>query len=115
MGKRVLIVSLVLTLMSGLAGFVFALDQWSGEGEVVEISCPMTDNARGPDHAACAKKCLSGGSQMGLLLEDGTIVKLVAGDDEAPYKSLIDLAGKQAKVSGSQGDDVVTVATAAAG
>jgi len=114
MSKRVLIVALVLTLTSGLAGIVFALDQWSGQGEVVEMGCYKKNNATGPGHAACARKCLTGGAQMGLLLEDGTIVKLVAGEDEAPYKSLINLAGKQASVSGSQGDDVVTVMKAAA-
>ena len=109
MSKKVFSVALVLTLISGLSGIVFALDQWSGEGEVVEMGCYEKREATGAGHAACAKKCLTGGAEMGLLLEDGSIVKLVAGENEAAYKSLIDLAGMQAKVSGSEADGTVTV------
>jgi hypothetical protein len=48
---------------------------------------------------------------MGLLQQDGTVIKLVPGEDKAAYTALIDLAGKQAKVTGMNQDGVVTVAT----
>ena len=96
------------------AGVVFAGD-FSGSGEIVELSCYNSRSASGAGHAGCAKKCLSDGKGMGLLQEDGTVVKLQKGDDEAPYNALIELAGMQAKVTGSESDGMVTVLTAEAG
>ena len=96
------------------AGIALAGD-FSGAGEIVELGCYKSRNASGEGHAACAKKCLSEGKEMGLLQEDGTVVKLQKGDDEAPYNTLIELAGMQAKVTGSESGGVVTVLAAEAG
>jgi hypothetical protein len=52
---------------------------------------------------------------MGLLQEDGTVVKLQKGDDEAPYNALIELAGMAANVKGTMSDGIVTVTGAEAG
>ena len=97
------------------AGVVLAGEDWSGSGEIVELSCYESRKASGPDHAACAKTCLNKGEKMGLLQPDGTVVKLVKGDNEAPYETLIELAGMQAKVTGSESGGVVTVLAAEAG
>lgn len=110
MRKRVTLLVLA-ALLVGSSGIALALDQWSGQGEIVEIGCYKKNGAKGEGHAGCAKKCLSGGAEMGLLMEDGTLVKLVAGEDKAAYTALIELAGKQAKVTGANADGVVTVAT----
>jgi hypothetical protein len=76
------------------------------------MHCYKKNQATGEGHAGCAKKCLGGADgKMGLLLKDGTIVELVAGEDKAAYQALVDLAGKQAKVTGMNKDGVVTVAT----
>ncbi len=70
-----------------------------------------TQAKKGEGHAGCAKKCLGGAdAKMGLLQADGTMVKLVAGEDKAAFTALVDLAGKQAKVTGMNKDGVVTVA-----
>lgn len=110
MKKRVTFLVLAV-LMVGAGGFAFALDQWTGKGEIVEMGCYTKNGAKGEGHAGCAKKCLTDGGEMGLLQEDGTVVKLVAGEDKAAYKALIELAGKQAMVTGSNADGVVTVAS----
>jgi len=94
-------------LLAG-AGALFA-GEWSGTGEIVDIACYTSRSAHGDGHAGCAKKCLTDGKDMGLLQEDGTVIKLKKGDDAAAYQALVDLAGKQAKVMGMEADGVVTV------
>jgi hypothetical protein len=110
MKKRVTLLVLAVLLI-GASGIVMALDQWTGQGEVIDVKCYTDKGAKGEGHAGCAKKCLGGGGEMGLLQADGTVIKLKAGDDKAPYNALVDLAGKQAKVTGMNADGVVTVAT----
>ncbi len=104
--KKILAITAVLALMLG--GAAFSMDGWSGQGEVVEMGCYKKGQS-GEGHAGCAKKCLSGGAAMGLLDADGNVTKLTAGDDKAAYDALIELAGKQAKVTGTAADGVVTV------
>jgi hypothetical protein len=106
-----LLLSAVLLFCAG--GVAAALDQWTGTGEIVDMHCYKKDQAKkGEGHAGCAKKCLGGADgKMGLLQADGTVVELVAGEDKAAYTKLVDLAGKQAKVTGMNKDGVVTVAT----
>jgi hypothetical protein len=110
MKKRVTFLVLAVLLL-GASGIAFALDQWTGQGEIIDLQCYKKNGAKGEGHAGCAKKCLSGGGEMGLLQQDGTVIKLVPGEDKAAYTALIDLAGKQAKVTGMNQDGVVTVAT----
>ena len=112
MTKRLFILTLAIGLTLSFSGIAFASD-FAGTGEIVELGCYKSQNATGEGHAACAKKCLSGGKAMGLLLEDGSIVELAKGD-ETVYESAIELAGKQAKVTGSKADGKVTIASVAA-
>jgi hypothetical protein len=112
MKKRLMFLALAAALLFGAGGLAMALDQWTGSGEVVDMHCYKKNQAKGEGHAGCAKKCLGAADgEMGLLMGDGTILKLVPGTDKAPYTALIDLAGKQAKVSGENKDGVVTVAS----
>jgi hypothetical protein len=62
-------------------------------GEILDMACYLPNEAKGPDHAGCAKRCVQGGQPMGLLAEDGTVYLLYAshGDDSA-----FDLAKKHA-------------------
>lgn len=112
MKKLMLLLSLI-ALVAGGAGVAVAADQWQGEGEIVEMGCYKRKEATGEGHAACAKRCLGNGADMGLLSADGEVVKLVPGDDKAPYESLIELAGKQAKVTGMEKDGAIVVTAAA--
>lgn len=97
-------------------GAAFGGEDWSGQGEVVEMSCYTSDNTKvGAGHAACAKTCLGKpDAKMGLLTSDGEIINLAKGDDGDAYMALIDLAGEQANVSGTLSDGVLTVATSSA-
>jgi hypothetical protein len=112
MTKRFSFLALAAVLLFGAGGLAFALDQWTGTGEVVDMHCYKKNQAKGDGHAGCAKKCLGAADgEMGLLQKDGTVIKLVPGEDKAAYTALVDLAGKQAKVTGMNKDGVVTVAT----
>jgi hypothetical protein len=100
------------------AGAAVALDEGTWTGEVLDMKC-YAQGQSGAGHAACAVKCLNGGSEMGLLV-DGNVVHVdKAASDAAAVKTLQGLGGKQAKVTGSvkkEGDkSTVTVKTAAAG
>lgn len=41
------------------------------EYEVVDVACYVQKNASGPDHKACAVKCISGGGELALLKVKG--------------------------------------------
>ena len=116
MTKRLMYLGLVVTLsVVGLIGTAIA-DSHEGTwtGEVIDLACYVTQGAKGPDHAGCAKSCVKNGQPMGLLTDDGTLVLLAADHkDGAPYEALKDLAGEQAEVAGildeKDGMKVVTV------
>jgi hypothetical protein len=69
-------------------------------GEVADLKCYLGSGALGPDHAKCAKGCLSAGQPMGLVTTDGKVYLLGIGKDKTQYESLIDLAGQQVEISG---------------
>jgi hypothetical protein len=112
MTKRLTYLVLAAAVLFGMGGMATALDAWTGSGEIVDMHCYKKNQAKGDGHAGCAKKCLGGAdADMGLLQADGTIVKLVPGENKDAWKALVDLAGKQAKVTGANKDGVVTVAS----
>lgn len=72
------------------------------QGEIVDMNCYMTKGAKGADHASCAKSCLKGGSAMGLLTDDGTLVLLAKNSKKGEvYEALKEKAGETIKVSGA--------------
>ena len=73
--KKLYALMATLALFAG-AGMVLADAEWSGTGEIIELGCYKSQNASGEGHAACAKKCLSDGKEMGLLKADGSIVAM---------------------------------------
>lgn len=78
------------------------------QGEILDMACYVSHDGHGPDHAACAAKCLKQGQPMGLLAKDGEVY-LLLGDhgDIAPYEKAKGFAGKNVEVSGeasSKGD-----------
>lgn len=72
------------------------------QGEVLDMACYMAHEGKGEKHKKCAKSCALGGAPIGLLAADGSVYLLV-GDhaDEKPYKMAQQLAGEQAKVTGT--------------
>jgi hypothetical protein len=112
MSKRLSFLAIAAVLLFGASGLAFALDQWTGTGEIVDMHCYKKNQAKGEGHHTCAKKCLQGAdAEMGLLQADGKVIKLIAGENKAAYQALVDLAGKQAKVTGTLEEGTVTVAT----
>jgi hypothetical protein len=114
--RKLVVLSAVLVLLVA-AGGALALEDGTWTGEVLDMKC-YAQGQSGAGHAACAVKCLNGGSEMGLLV-DGNVVNVdAAASDAAAVKTLKGLGGKQAKVTGSVKKDgdksTVTVKTAAA-
>jgi len=74
-------------------------------GEVLDLSCYLTNGAKGPGHAACAKACLKNGHPMGLLTDEGDVYLLTFNkSDDAPFQALKELGGEMVKIKGTQSD-----------
>ena len=70
-------------------------------GEVLDMACYVAHEAKGPDHAACAKRCVKGGQRMGLLAEDGTVYLLYAShDDSSAFEQAKEHAGQEVEIVG---------------
>ncbi len=121
--KRVVVffyaVLLALTLAgASVAGLEDHEKTW--KGEIIDLMCYVSQGAKGPDHAGCAKACVKNGQPMGLLTDDGTLVLLVADHRNGePYEKLKDVAGERAEVTGElaerDGMKVVSVTGSKAG
>lgn len=87
----------------GAAGAAAKGEMVTLKGEIVDLACYMAHEGKGEKHEKCAKACLTGGAPAGILEADGTVILLVE-DHEAkkPYKAMLELAGKQAEVSGKK-------------
>jgi len=74
-------------------------------GEILDMACFVGHDAKGPEHAKCALKCLKEGQPMGLLAEDGTIYWLFGDhDDMTAYNQAKDFGGKKVEVRGPAQD-----------
>ncbi len=70
-------------------------------GEILDMSCYVAHEAKGPDHAACAKRCVKGGQPMGLLAEDGTVYLLYASHkDNSAFEQAKEHAGQKVEIKG---------------
>ena len=75
--------------------------QMTVRGEVLDMSCYIAHEAKGPDHAPCAKKCVKGGQPMGLLAEDGTVYLLYASHgDGSAFEKTKEHAGQNVEITG---------------
>ena len=110
MSRKIYALAAAVALIAS-AGAAFGGEEWSGQGEVIEMACYTRDNSNvGDGHAACAKTCLKkSDGKMGLLTADGEVINLAKGDDADAYTGLIDLAGQRASVTGMLSDGVVKV------
>ena len=94
------------TLLSvAAAGFMFALparaddDTKTIKGEVLDMACYLDHGASGPNHAACAEKCISSGLPVGIKDSDGKVY-LIIGAHKPLNDELAPLAGKEASIKG---------------
>ena len=71
-------------------------------GEIVDLHCYLADEqARGPGHAECARRCLEQGQPMGLLTGDGTLYVLTAYHvSSAAFDTARRLAGQAVDLTG---------------
>lgn len=95
-------VVLGVAIASALFPAVWCAQEKTITGEVLDLACYLTQGAKGPDHASCAKACAKGGQPMGLLGSDGKVYVLVASHDNGkPYDAAKDLAGTKVEVKGN--------------
>ena len=59
-------------------------------GEVIDMSCYFDDGASGPEHAACARKCIASGLPVRLKGTDGKIYLLI-GQPVAPKRESLNV------------------------
>jgi hypothetical protein len=62
-------------------------------GEVVDLACYFQDGASGPEHAACARRCIEAGLPVGIRINGGKTYLLIGPQqtlerDRARYESL---------------------------
>ncbi len=109
------IIPFVLSVMVAAAGSSWAHEGHDSEhgtggkeitvqGELVDLSCYMAHEGKGPKHAQCAKMCVLGGAPLGLLANDGTVYLLVDQHSSAkakkPYAEAKKLVAENVKLSG---------------
>ncbi len=108
--RGILFLASVLVVLAG-AGAVLAHEgekhgeEQHGEmtvrGEILDMACYVAHEAKGPDHAACAKRCVKGGQPMGLLAEDGTVYLLYAShQDASAFEKTKEFAGQSVEING---------------
>lgn len=74
------------------------------KGEVIDISCYMAHEGKGPKHQKCAKSCILGKSlPVGLLTKSGKVYLLVEDHGKAkPYKQVKELAAEKVEIRGKK-------------
>ena len=71
-------------------------------GELLDMSCYMMHEGKGPKHAKCAGACVQGGAPLGLLTKDGKVLLVVGNhEDQKPFLEAKALAGLNAKLTGT--------------
>ena len=81
-----------------------AQDVKTWTGEVLDLSCYISNGSKGADHAECAKSCVKSGQPMGLLTDDGSVLLLASGEDKEKIETLKDLAGEMVEVKGKESE-----------
>ncbi len=103
--RSVLVLFFALIVLAGTGALFAHEDHDDGEltvrGEILDMACYVAHEAKGPDHAACAKRCAKGGQPIGLLAEDGTVYLLYAShEDGAAFEQAKEHAGQQVEIAG---------------
>jgi hypothetical protein len=71
------------------------------KGELVDMGCYVSHEARGEKHKGCATKCVAGGMPMGLLTSDNKLYVLTVNHDNAdPYNQAKDLMSAMVEITG---------------
>jgi hypothetical protein len=106
MTRSFLILCSILVLLAGTGTILAdehadAHDPMTVQGEILDMACYVANEAKGPDHAGCAKRCVKGGQPMGLLADDGTVYLLYASHDNgAAFEQAKERAGQKVEITG---------------
>lgn len=94
----------VLTAVAlGWPAAMFAQDDMTVQGEIIDMACYMAKGSRGPSHKACAQMCAKKGVPIGVLTDGGEVYLLLDDHNNPdPYDSAKKLAGERAEVSGKK-------------
>ena len=69
-------------------------------GEVLDMTCYISNNLSGPDHAKCARDCIRSGLPAGLKTENGKVYLLTGGPGHSINAELADYAAKTVTIKG---------------
>lgn len=88
----------MMLLMITLGGWTMAgePEEKTIEGEVIDMGCYTSREARGEEHADCAARCLSGGTPAGILTDDGELYTIAG-----PAMGYSKYAAKTIRLTGS--------------
>ncbi len=99
-------------MMLGIALLVFGCMSWAADkswrGVISDSNCGVKHATASDEAAACVAKCVAGGGKY-TLVSKGKVYQLDPQD-----KVSADLAGKNAKVTGTMSGDTITVSSAMA-
>ena len=104
MFKRTSILLVVVLFIAGamLAGEKGEEETWTGW--VTDTRCGMRGDNQA-EHAACAKRCASGGADLALVSSEGKLFKLI------PRDKVVEHAGEYVEVKGTMEEDAIQVAS----
>ena len=98
--KKILVFTAI--LMFAGSAVVFAQEEKTIKGEVIDVSCYVSAGAKGMDHKTCALACLQAGEPAGIL-EDGTgkVYVVITEDHKTnPSQKMIPYVAKTVEATG---------------
>lgn len=91
----ILILALIL-----FAGPVIAAEE-TITGEVIDLFCYATRDARGKEHSQCASSCIKANVPMGVLTDEGVMYFPLRADHKPANPLFENLGGEKVKLTGS--------------
>lgn len=88
-----------LLLLSLAAGPLVAAEQ-SITGEVIDVFCYATRDARGKEHSQCASSCIKANVPVAVLTDEGVMYFPLRADHKAANPLFENLGGERVKVTG---------------
>jgi hypothetical protein len=111
MKKSIALVALFVFALT-LSGSLLLAAEGSWTGEVIDVACYASHQAKGAGHMECGSKCVKAGLPVGLLVGETTYV-LVGSDHKTLNDKLAEHVGHTVTVTGekfeSNGANVITV------
>ena len=72
------------------------------KGELVDMGCYVSHEAKGEKHKGCATKCVAGGMPMGLLTADNKLYVLTLNHDNGdPYNMAKEMMSEMVEITGT--------------